>query len=430
MNRREFLATASTVAAAAALPAEACAANDVIRIGVVGLRGRGVAHIQGFRALPGVEVVAMCDVDEKILAARADEHDKKTGKKVKRFGDMRKLFDDKDIDAVSIATPNHWHSLAGIWAMQARKDVYVEKPCSHNVWEGRQLVHAARKYDRMCQHGTQGRSSPAIREAIQHLHKGVIGNVYLAKGLCYKWRPAIGKVSGPQLIPPEVNYELWLGPAQEKPLLRKNLHYDWHWFWDYGNGDIGNQGVHEMDMARWGLGVTLPKRVQSMGGHVMFDDNQETPNVQIATFEFPETGKLMQFEVRHWITNHEGSFGTGPQNEVGVIFYGSEGYMTVQYFGYQTFLGQKREPGPSGKGAGNEWATFIQGVRQRKREALGVDIEEGHLSSVLCHLANLAYRTGRTLEFDPASERFLGDDKANALLTREYRKPFVVPSLA
>jgi predicted dehydrogenase len=434
LNRREFLTTSAAVGAAALVglqpkPAGA-GANEVIRVGVVGLRGRGAAHIKGFHNLPGVEVVALCDVDQEVLSARAGELDKASGTKVKRFIDMRKLFDDKDIDAVSFATPNHWHALGGIWAMQAGKDTYIEKPCSHNIWEGRQLVRAARKYNRRCQHGTQGRSSPAIREAMQKLHEGVIGKVYMAKGLCYKWRPTIGKANGPQSIPPEVDYDLWLGPAAKKPLTRKNLHYDWHWFWDYGNGDIGNQGVHEMDMARWGLGVSLPRRVQSMGGHFLFDDDQETPNAQIATFEFPEPGKLLQFEVRHWITNHEGGFGTGDANEVGVIFYGSEGYMTVQYFEYKTYLGRKRESGPTRRGSGNEFATFIEGVRQRKREALGVDIEEGHISSALCHLANMAYRLGRTIELDPSTEQCPGDDKANEMLTRQYRPPFVVPAIA
>jgi predicted dehydrogenase len=433
-NRREFLATSATasVAALAALqPKPAIAgANEVIRVGVIGVGGRGQDHIRGFHKLSGVEVVALCDVDEKILATRAEALDKASGKKVKRYRDLRQLFDDKEIDAVSVATPNHWHSLSGIWAMQAGKDAYVEKPCSHNIWEGRQLVRAARKYDRLCQHGTQGRSSPAIREAMQKLQEGVIGKVYMAKGLCYKWRPTIGKVTGPQPIPAHVDYDLWLGPAAQKPLLRKNLHYDWHWFWDYGNGDIGNQGVHEMDMARWGLGVGLPRHVQSMGGHFLFDDNQETPNAQIATFAYPEVNKVLQFEVRPWITNHEANLGTGPQNEVGVIFYGSEGYMTVQYFEYKTFLGQKREPGPSARGEGNAYDTFITAVRSRKREALGVEIEEGHLSSALCHLANMAYRLGRTIEFDPVHERCVGDEQANRLLTRQYREPFVVPALA
>lgn len=433
MNRRDFLAAsgagAATLAALQPKPSIA-GANETIRVGVIGIRGRGQSHIQGYHNQKGVEVVALCDVDPGVLSTRGDALDKATGKKCKRFVDMREMFHDDQIDAVSIATPNHWHSLAGIWAMQSGKDAYVEKPCSHNVWEGRQLVKAARKHKRMCQHGTQGRSSPAIREAMQHLRDGVIGEVYMAKGLCYKWRPSIGKANGQQPIPKGLQYDLWLGPAQEKPLTRKNLHYDWHWMWDYGNGDIGNQGVHEMDMARWGLGVELPSRVQSMGGHFMFDDDKETPNSQIAVFEYPEQNKVLQFEVRHWITNHEGDFGEGRDNEVGVLFYGSEGYMAVKYFEYQTYLGKKREPGPSGSGRGNEFATFIDGVRSRKKEDLGVSIEEGHYSSALCHLANMAFRTKRTLEFDFEQEQCKHDSEANRLLSRNYRDPFVVPEIS
>jgi predicted dehydrogenase len=436
LDRREFLKQSGKATAGVTLGLSVLAngrakagPNDVVRVGVVGVRGRGNSHIQGFENLPDAEVVAVCDVDEEVLSNRAGALDSATGRKVKRFVDMRALFDDPDVDAVSIATPNHWHSLGGIWAMQAGKDTYVEKPCSHNIWEGRQLVNAARQTGRMCQHGTQGRSAPSIREAVAKLREGVIGEVYLAKALCYKWRNTIGKVVGPQQPPEGVDYNLWIGPAAMKPLQRQNLHYDWHWQWDYGNGDIGNQGVHEMDMARWGLGVGLPTRVTAMGGHFMFDDDQQTPNVLHAAFEYPERKKMLEFEVRHWITNHEGGFGSGESNTVGVIFYGSEGYMTVEYFGYETFLGRKREPGPSGQGAGSEWATFIAGVRSRKQEDLGVDIEEGHLSSALCHLANMSYRLGRAIDFDPASEQPIGDDDAIALMSRDYRSPFVVPAV-
>ena len=432
IDRRDFLTTSSAVgvAALAAVPSgsAAGAANDTIRMGVVGVGGRGNAHVQQFEGLPGVDVVAISDADEGRLTSQADGLEASSGRKIKRFSDMRHLFDDDHIDAVSFATPNHWHSLGAIWAMQSGKDTYVEKPCSHNVWEGRQLVLAARKYGRMCQHGTQGRSSPAIREAIQQLREGVIGDVYMAKGLCYKWRDSIGKVGGEQPIPEGVDYDLWLGPAERAPLMRKRLHYDWHWMWDYGNGDMGNQGVHEMDMARWGLDVRLPTRVQSMGGRFVFEDDKQTPNSQIAVFDFPDEGKVLQFEVRHWITNHEAGFGSGPDKEVGVLFFGSEGYMSLKYFEYKTFLGRNQEPGPSAHGAGNEFATFIAGVRSRRQEDLGVEIEEGHFSSALCHLGNMAYRLGRTIEFDPESETCVGDD-ANQLLSRDYREPFVVPRI-
>ena len=289
VNRRQFLkgsiAGAGGMAALARVSdaRKVLAANDTIRVAVVGLRGRGKEHISGFHKQPGVQVAALCDVDESVLRERAGQYETVSGHSVKCYRDMRAVFDDKEIDVVSFATPNHWHSLGGIWAMQAGKHAYIEKPCSHNVWEGRQLVKAAREHNRLCQHGTQGRSSPAIREAIQKLREGVIGDVYMARGLCFKWRPSIGKAGGPQQIPAGVDYDLWCGPAPKKPLLRKNLHYDWHWEWDCGNGDMGNQGVHEMDMARWGLGVGLPDRIQSMGGHFMFDDDQETPNTLIGT---------------------------------------------------------------------------------------------------------------------------------------------------
>lgn len=438
LNRREFLQTSSRAASGAALVAWAKAgkvlgANDTIRVAVVGLHGQGQEHIKGFHHQPGVKVAALCDVDENILKERADQYEKLAAGPVRRYRDMREVFDSKEIDVVSFATPNHWHALGGIWAMQAGKHTYVEKPCSHNVWEGRQLVTAARKYNRLCQHGTQGRSSPVIREAIQKLREGVIGKIYLARGLCYKWRPSIGKVQEQQSIPAGIDYNLWLGPAPQKPLHRKQLHYDWHWQWDYGNGDMGNQGVHEMDMARWGLGVGLPSRIQSMGGHYLFDDDQETPNTLICTFDYSEEGKLLQFETRHWITNHEGSFGSKGENNVGVLFYGSEGYMELQYFSYKTYLGKARDPGPSNDGSADSnkfehYGTFINAVRSGKREDLGADIEEGHFSSALCHLGNISYRTRRTIHFDPKTEKITGDEEASSWLTRNYRSPFIVPA--
>jgi predicted dehydrogenase len=435
VNRRHFLkagiATAGGVAIMRVSDSQrAFAASDTVRVAVIGLRGRGKDHIHGFHKQPGVQVTAFCDVDESILQERATQYEKDSGRSLKCYRDMRAVFDDKEIDAVSFATPNHWHALGGIWAMQAGKHTYIEKPCSHNIWEGRQLVNAARKYNRLCQHGTQGRSSPAIREAIQKLKEGVIGDVYMARGLCFKWRPSIGKTDGPQPLPASVDYDLWCGPAPKKPLLRKNLHYDWHWQWDFGNGDMGNQGVHEMDMARWGLGVGLPARIQSMGGHYMFDDDQQTPNTLICTFEYPREAKLLQFETRHWVSNYEGGFGSPGDNNVGVLFYGSEGYMELEYFNYRTYLGKKREPGPKGSGEGDPWNAFISAVRSGKREDLGVDIEEGHLSSALCHLGNISYRTQRTIHFDPAAEKIIDDQEAGQMLSRSYRDPFVVPSIA
>jgi predicted dehydrogenase len=432
ISRRGFLKGSGVTAAAVGLgflggkaALGGIGPNDTIRAAVIGVRGRGGSHIQAFSSLPKVEVAALCDIDEGELhkAARSLAGEKKP----ELYTDVRKLLEDKSIDVVGIATPNHWHSLAAIWACQAGKDVYVEKPCSHNISEGRRLVETARKHNRIVQHGTQCRSSKGLQEAVEQLKNGVIGDVYMARGLCYKWRNTIGRAKE-ERPPAGVHYDLWLGPARERPFTRNRFHYNWHWNWDYGNGDIGNQGVHQMDIARWGLGVGLPRKVQSMGGHFLFDDDQETPNTQVTSFEYPSgkpsEKKMLVFEVRHWITNPEGE----APCDVGVLFYGSEGYMSIpSYSGYATFLGKKREPGPKGNEGGDHFANFLQAVRSRKREELHAEIEEGHLSATLCHLANMSYRVGRTLEFDPKTESCKGDDAANALLTREYRKPFVVP---
>ena len=438
LNRRDFVTTLSSAgltiglgsfaSPAAAGEARRAGPNEVVRVGCVGIRGKGNHHINGLGAVPGTEVVALCDIDASVLGPRADSLESRVGRKLKRFVDYRKLVEDAEIDVVSIATCNHTHTLIAIAALEAGKDVYVEKPCSHNIWEGRQLVAAARKYQRMCQHGTQGRSSPAIREAIQKLREGVIGEIYMARGLCFKWRPTIGRMPD-EPAPPGVDYDLWLGPAPQRAFNRNRFHYNWHWHWDYGNGDMGNQGVHEMDMARWGLGVGLPQRVHAGGGHYLFDDDQETPNTLICIYEYPDENKMLAFETRHWITNQEG-FGSGASNAVGVTFYGSEGYMQVYYFGYKTFLGKQREPGPAGAAPSNEYERFIAGVRSRNSEDLGVEIEEGHLSSALCHLGNIAYRLKRTVNFDPKTETFGNDAEANAMLTRDYRQPYVVPKIA
>lgn len=437
LTRRDFVTTLSSAGIAAGLGGftrlarageKPASRNGVIRVGCVGIRGKGSHHMAGLESVDGAEVVALCDIDESVLGPKADAWEKRTGgRKVKRFGDYRKLVEDPEIDVVSIATCNHTHTLIAIAALEAGKDVYVEKPCSHNLWEGRQLVAAARKHGRMCQHGTQGRSSPAIRKGIQKLREGVIGDVYMARGLCFKWRPSIGHTPD-EPVPSGVNYDLWLGPAPVRPFSRNRFHYNWHWHWDYGNGDMGNQGVHEMDMARWGLDVGLPKRVHAGGGHFMFDDDQETPNTLVTIYEYPDEKKMLVFETRHWITNQEG-FGAGDSNAVGVTFYGSEGYMQVYYFGYKTFLGKKREAGPTATAPSNEYERFIAGVRSRDREDLGVEIEDGHLSSGLCHLGNIAYRLKRTVQFDPQTETFGDDQEANAMLTREYRKPYVVPKI-
>src|SRR5215469_13160008 len=469
LDRRDFLKStgkAVTVGAAAlALGGKILGANDRVRVAICGLRGRGKDHLQGFSRVPNVEVATFCDIDESILERRLkDVAD--TNAKPKTCIDIRKLLEDKDIDAISVATPNHWHSLMSIWACQAGKDVYVEKPCSHNFFEGRQLVRAVKKYNRICQHGSQSRSNPGMMEAIKHLSDGTIGDVYLARGLCYKWRDTIGRAS-PESVPSGVNYDLWTGPAPMKPFTRNRFHYNWHWIWDTGNGEIGNQAIHELDIARWGLGVKYPVLVSAMGGHVMFNDDQETPNFLNATYYFEDSAgkrKILELEVRHWITNHEAEIGTGAYgksnvppagltadarppdsqkkspsqqpagprdaktNTIGNIFYGSNGYLAIDgYDAYKTWISDQVTPGPSGKASADHYANFIDCVRSRRAEDIHSPIEEAHISATLVHLANASYRLGRTLQYDPAQEQVTGDDEANRLLRGSYRAPYVVP---
>jgi predicted dehydrogenase len=421
-DRRTFLIGAGGAFASHLSSTRALAANDKVQIAVLGVNGRGADHIEGIMQQPDAEVVLLCDPDLELAAKRAAEFQEKYGRKVAVEQDLRRVFEQKSIDAVTIATPNHWHSLAAIWACQAGKDVYVEKPGSHNVWEGRKLVEAAHKYKRIVQHGVQLRSSEAIREAVALLRKGVIGNVYMARGLVFRWRPSIGH-KGTEPVPPKLNYDIWTGPAQMEPFSRRLVHYNWHWTWNYGNGDVGNQGIHETDLCMWGLGVdSLPRKITSMGGKFLFDDDKQTPEVLTSTYLFPEQKKMIQFEVRHWCTNLEDGAG------VGNIFYGSEGYMVVKgYDSYEVYLGPKREKGPARKADGDHYANWIKAVRSRKTEDQNGPVETAHLSSALAHLGNISFRLGRQLEFDPASEKFTSDAEANAMLTRNYRAPYVVP---
>jgi len=440
--KRSIGATASAITGLSLWPTRSswAGANDRVRVAVVGIRGHGFgSHIRSYPLLGNVEVAALCDVDENLFPERLKWFEKNNKPIPKTYVDIRKLLEDKSIDAISVATPNHWHALAGVWACQAGKHAHIEKPFTHNVFEGQKLIEAARRYKCIVHHGTESRSSEAYQQAVEFLRKGGLGEVYMAKGMCYKWRNTIKHTpEGP--VPPGVHYDLWLGPAPKRPFSRNRFHYNWHWHWDYGNGDIGNQGIHEMDKARWGLGVTLPTKVMSMGGHFMFDDDQETANAQIAVFEFPnpkgggDKKKILQFEVRHWITNYEGSFAGPPGNNIGNIFYGSEGYMVMYGGQWKTYMGKKREPGPSGKESKNtnllHYQNFIDAIRANDPSILKGNVEEGHYSCALVHLANTSYRLGRSLNFDPQKQRYIADDEANEMLTRDYRKPFVVPALS
>jgi predicted dehydrogenase len=411
-------------------------------------------HVNGFRAVKNTEVAAICDADENVLSQRLAEIEKTGIPKPQTFVDFRKLLDDKSIDAVSIATPNHWHALMGIWACQAGKDSYLEKPCCHNMWEGKQLVRAAAKYDRIVQHGSQIRSAPALQEAVRMMHEGFLGEIYMARGLCFKWRNTIGRAQQ-EPVPKGVHYDLWTGPAKMLPFTRNHFHYNWHWIWNYGNGDLGNQGIHQVDVARWGLGVKFPNRVSAAGGHFMFDDDQETPNTLNCAFEYDMPDgkrKLLEMEVRHWITNREAGIGStafgkpqgpvsttgmgaiqGDRNTIGDIFYGSKGCLATgdeDLCAFQTWVGDKQEPGPRRQAAGDHYANFIDCVRSRRKEALNAPIDEGYISTTLVHLANASYRLRRSLRFDPERQIVIGDEEANRLLAGEdrgYRPPYQIP---
>ncbi len=423
LSRRTFIQAAAGAAAVAGTSRSWAGANDRVRVAVIGIRGRGNDHIEGLGKQDNVEIAALCDTDTRLFAKRLGEIEKNGWKAPKVEQDMRRVFDDPEIDVVSIATPNHWHSLAAIWACEAGKHVYVEKPCSHNIFEGRRLVDAARKHKRVVQHGTQIRSSEAIREGMQKLRDGVIGEVYMARGLCYRTRDSIGHK--PDSTPPaEVDYNLWLGPAPERAYSDNRHHYNWHYHWDYGNGDIGNQGVHQMDIARWGLDVTLPSRVTSMSGMYLFDDDKEVPNVITTGYDFPDAGKkgrMLVFDTRPWMTNDE------KNAKVGVLFYGSEGYMVVDsYSHYKCYMGQKEEPGDEREAGGDHYANFIAAVRADDPTILHAEIEEGHYSSALCHLGLTSAKLNRSLAFDPKTEKYVADEEANKYLSRNYRAPFVV----
>jgi len=440
-TRRKFLATAMTGALASAAAPLAFAgekvinepmilqkgvvgANDRIRIAILGVNGRGKDHIASLMKQENVTIATLCDPDMNILRDRAKTFEETHKQKVAIEQDFRKVLEDKNIDAITVASPNFWHALHAIYACQAGKDVYLEKPATHNISEGKKLIEAAYKYNRIVQHGVQLRSSVAIREAIQHLRNGLIGKVYMARGLVFRWRPDIGN-KGVSRVPEGLNYDLWCGPAPMVPFTENLVHYNWHWHWNYGNGDICNQGVHETDLCMWGLDVGLPERITSMGGKFLWDDCKEVPEIQTSVYHYPKQKKIIQFEVRNWCTNREDGA------DVGNIFYGDKGYLVVKNYGtYESYLGERREKGPSRSEGGEldlHFANWLDAVRKRDTSIQNGPVESGHLSSALAHLGNISYRLGRQLEFDPIAERFIGDEDANAMMTKQYRAPFLMP---
>ncbi len=437
VDRRDFLKTTVRTAAAAAAagassgPAHGVTgANERIRVGCVGLRSRGWDHVRGFMKLKGkgVDVPVLCDIDRQILGRCARKLTEIRGSKPDTHVDVRKLLEDSSIDAIAIATPNHWHALATVWACQAGKDVYVEKPVSWCIREGRKMVEAARKYKRIVQVGQQRRSDPAIRKVAEQIRAGIIGDVYMARSLLFKRRRSIGVK--PTTAPPKhIDFDLWLGPARKVPYHANLVHYNWHWFWEFGNGDIGNSGIHRLDLVRMTLGRTLPIKVSSMGGRFGYEDQGETPNTQTAIWTY-EDGTMIVSDVRGLPTNSEPGIGSN-------IYYGSQGYMAGEQpsidpdgkaYGGLPASQVKQRPVP-GTGTEDHFYNFIEAMRSRRVEDLNCDILEGHLSAVLFHMANISYRLGKTLTFDPKTETFVdeGAKEANQFLTRDYREPFVVP---
>ncbi len=491
LNRRHFLQHAAFGATAAAslgntewvVGAQAPASkspNEKISVAFIGVNGRGQDHIKGLATRSDVEVRYVCDADEEVGQARAAGIAKMTGGKPPQFvKDMRKVFDDPAVHAITTATPNHWHALTAVWAMQAGKDVYVEKPVSHNVWEGRQAVNASRKYGRICQTGTQSRSSPSLAEAVKWVQEGNLGAIQYAIGTCYKPRKSIGKLDTPLVIPAEIDYDLWCGPAAMVDLYRPKLHYDWHWDYNTGNGDLGNQGIHQMDIARWFLGeMELSPEVVSFGGRLGYVDAGDTPNTQVILhnyakapliFEVRGLPKSKEFQDKGWGENMDKYRGSG----VGVIVQCEKGYVVVPSYSAATAYSPDGEVVKSWKGGGDHYENFLKAMRSRKVEDLNGDILEGHLSSALCHTGNVSYQLGKkatpheisqsikgnavlsdsfdrmiehlaangvpvdqpiltrgeSLTMDGKAEKFIGNEAASQRLSREYRKPYVVPEI-
>lgn len=477
-NRRDFLS--GTVVAGASLvgmPGFAKAGKtDDIRVAVIGVRGRGNEHLRRL----GSNVVAICDADRQVLAERAQSHGEQIGREIATYVDYRELLEKADIDAVSIATPNHTHCLIAIAAIEAGKHAYVEKPISHNVWEGRQLVAAARKHDRIVQCGTQCRSSPSLQQAHAWLHGGALGKIQYAIGTCYKPRKPIGKLDQPLEIPANLDYDLWCGPAEKRDLFRPQVHYDWHWDWNTGNGDMGNQGIHHMDLARWFLGEDrLAPRTISVGGRLGYEDAADTPNTQIVYHDYAaaplifETRGLPRSKAAQsaWGSSMDLYRGSG----VGVIVQCEGGHLLIPTYTKAIAYDRSGTEVKRWQGGADHHANWLAAIAAGDRSLLTGEVQEGHLSSALCHTGGVSHLLGEKatagdiasqfagdpllsgsfermaghlrangvdidsaepaltlgpwLEIDPESERFKGNEAASGLFARECREGFVVPDL-
>ena len=427
--RRGFVATTAATTAATTLALtgrQLLAANEKVVIGIIGLGGQGRGHLNSYLGIPNVEVAYVCDVDEQRLADAA-----KTAPNATAVGDLREILDDKAVDAVSIATPDHWHTPAALLALAAGKHVYVEKPCSHNVREGRWLVDAAARSGKIVQHGTQSRSTPFIQAAMKLLKGGLIGDVKIARAWDVQFRPPIGEEM-PSDAPNRFDYDTWLGAAPKLPFQKNRHHYTWHWWHHFGTGDAGNDGVHEIDIARWGLGVeTHPSQIAAIGGKYVHNDDQQFPDTMTAAFEYPGDGSVGQrrqliFEMRLWSRYHPNGIDNG--NE----FLGTQGRMLLTKRGQVEVFNEKDErlkidlPEMKSAGIQPHQTNFIDAIRGGA--TLNANALTGHLSSSLPHLANLACRVGRSFRFDPQLESVIGDDEATQLLERTYRDHWSRPA--
>ena len=496
-SRRSFVKNSSLASAALAAPGilrAGTSPNDKIGACVVGVNGRGGSHIQAWLGDSRTEIVAIVDVDEDVGNRRCSAIEEKQGTRPTLYTDMRKAFENDAVDIVSTATPNHWHALTGIWAMQAGKDAYVEKPVCHNVHEGTAMIAASRKYGRMCQVGTQCRSSRACIEAVKFLQGGGIGECNFARGLCYKRRKSIGPLGGYD-VPSNVNFDLWSGPAQftDPKLTRQRFHYDWHWQRLYGNGDLGNQGPHQTDVARWGLGIdTHPNTILTYGGRLGYQaerndaayvDAGDTGNTEVSIYDYGD--KCIVFETRGLDVSNSADvelnrlFQSTSGNKIGVVFYGSEGYLVQRTYSHCIAYDKDMNVIREFKGGDNHFGNFLDAVESRDRNDLNADVREGHLSAAISHLGNISFYMGednhvgvedlnavvkdirslddnlatvqRTiahlkqnkvdldkypvslgplLKFDPENEIFTNNSAANAYLTREYRAPYICPKAA
>jgi predicted dehydrogenase len=454
--------------------------NEKLGFAMIGVRGQGNGHINTLKRRDDVEILYICDVDEEVGRRRAEEVGEWQERKPEYVQDFRRALEDDSVDCISTATPNHWHALVSIWSMQAGKDVYVEKPASHNVWEGRQMVNWARHLEQICQCGTQCRSSSSLRTAVEFVRSGELGPIQYVIGTCYKPRKSIGRLDSPLQIADTIDYDLWCGPAAKVDLYRPQLHYDWHWDFNTGNGDMGNQGIHQMDIARWFLGVDhLSPRILSIGGRLGYEDAGNTPNTQVVYHDYADAPLI--FETRGLPRDRASQEGDAWDNnmdnyrgsQIGVVVQCEKGYVVIPSYTNATAFDNDGEVIQNWEGGGNHHGNFIDAVRSRNHADLNADILDGHLSSGLCHTGAISHQLGQLasgteianlvadnpllkdsydrmaehlrrneveidgaavtlgpwLEMDPARESFINNDAANALLTREYREGFVVPQL-